>query len=229
MSSSETTCTDLNNNNISSDHDLQNSPAAHSVESKQREGMYVSVVDPNQDDLTPSEATYSDSNNNNNINSDHESQNSAAAPIVESKQMDQNDVTPSEVINIYLRAQLQLPIEIERLKQEHPTRSMDRILREAETKVAFKVFIEVNDVDCLTTLDGRDQFDFHGLSVKRARIIAEWMITKILPLRRRIHIITGHGKHQRSLFKEGLHNYIKHTWRTNVIIQNEKNGLVVVS
>jgi hypothetical protein len=58
-------------------------------------------------------------------------------------------LTQSEINEIYSIAEIDLQIEIERLSQEEPTRRPVLIRLEANTLIAFQVFMQVNIVENL--------------------------------------------------------------------------------
>ncbi len=174
----------------------------------------------------------------------HSSENTDHTDAASNSRTCNTNWTPSELNAIFERSKEKIEIENLREYYARVVANKEKLIElGAETMVAFEVFMEINQVEYLKALDGRDQLDFHGLSIRRAKIIAEWIATLLLPSRGgRIEIITGYGKNsenitghgqnpadQKSTLKTALKKYFTQTLELYCDVSSDNPGVLVIS
>ena len=82
-------------------------------------------------------------------------------------------------------------------------------LRESQLNAAFDIYERINSVD----LSSSDiiSIDFHGLHVEEAKVILRDYVLPVLPVLKKVFLITGRGKHSKSgqsILKESVRKYL---------------------
>jgi hypothetical protein len=151
---------------------------------------------------------------------------------VELKPMNVNDLSQREIVEVVSKAHSDLHVEIQRLRNEDPTKRIEKVLVEAETMIAIQIFMHVNRVTSLRSLRARDQFDLRCLNVRRARIITDWIVRFVLPYKAHVQILAGERKqipNSNVYFKKEMKKYLKCMWRVNCKTSCDNPGVLVVS
>jgi DNA-nicking Smr family endonuclease len=107
-------------------------------------------------------------------------------------------------------------------------RDIDSNLPLVEQRAAAEIFNKMNS----TTEMGSSKFDFHGLHVDEAKIIARDFIVPKLKSAKEIMIITGRGVHSQDgtcKLKEVLQKYFVHRLKVKCECSNENDGVLVIS
>jgi DNA-nicking Smr family endonuclease len=98
----------------------------------------------------------------------------------------------------------------------------------AEQKAAREIFNQTNSAKGM----GQDKFDFHGLHVNEAKIIASSFIKPKLGRAEEITIVTGRGQHSadgKSVLREELQKYFIHELKVKCASVPGNQGAFVVS
>jgi DNA-nicking Smr family endonuclease len=105
---------------------------------------------------------------------------------------------------------------------------IERKLPLAEKKAADDIFNKMNAVSGM----GLNKFDFHGLHVNEAKIIARDIIVPALATAKQITIITGRGVHSKdgiSKLREALPKYFMHELKIRCRSFSDNDGGFIVS
>jgi hypothetical protein len=137
-------------------------------------------------------------------------------------------LTSFDKINIFHNCQSKLQVEFNRLRAKYPEKNPKTTELEAHATIATEIFRRINSAAGI----GSKQFDFHSLTILQAKIIADSVVKKHLPKKRRIEIITGYGRHakdKRSYLQEALLDYFKNALGLSCEVHHENKGILIVS
>jgi DNA-nicking Smr family endonuclease len=117
--------------------------------------------------------------------------------------------------------------EFKRTKES--IRQIDEKIPEEEKKAARTIFDKTNSAKDM----GTDKFDFHGLHVSEAKIIARDVImSKFSSTTKELTIITGRGQHSsygRSKLKDEMHVYFTNELKLNCVNVVGNEGALLIS
>ncbi len=137
-------------------------------------------------------------------------------------------LTASDKIKIYEAAQHKYDQKLVKLEKNYLTDSnWFKQLGDLKIRRAIEIFSHTNSAPKM----GQNQFDFHGLAVYEARVMAHWITKKKLPVEKRINIITGQGRHSKQKsrpLQEAMQRYFK-SLRIKCHIASDNEGILVIS